>query len=499
GDGGWSYQSGGDSSTSTMTAAGVATLFITQDYLLGSSAECHGNVSNVNIDRGLAWMDQHITAALSGGENHFYCMYGIERIGVASGRKYFDAVNWYQAGADNLVKDQDEDGGWGGNVPDTCFGILFLARGRAPVAMNKLEYNLIERNKSVPGPWNQRPRDCANLSRWVGRNIETDLNWQIVNLKVGAEELHDAPILYISGNHELNFSDADMKTLRTFAEQGGLILGNADCGSVSFSKSFEKLGTTLFPKYEFQDLPPSHVIFTGEQYSSSKWPLKPKVRRLSNGVRELMLLIPEADLSRSWQMRANEKTHEQFWQLGANIFLYSVDKKNLRYKGATYLVKEDPDIETTRAITLARLQIGDNYDPEPAGWPRLAAILHNQQKVALTIKHVPCDGESLKGIKRAHLTGTTTFKLTDAQRKAMKDFVESGGTLIIDAAGGSTEFATAAEFELSATFGAAPKLLPPDSPVYKLGDARIEVFQYRTFTRRLLTGDTRSPRIKTID
>ena len=31
--------------------------------------------------------------------------------------------------------------------------------------------------------WNQRPRDVANLARWIGDQNEHYLNWQIVNLK----------------------------------------------------------------------------------------------------------------------------------------------------------------------------------------------------------------------------------------------------------------------------------------------------------------------------
>jgi hypothetical protein len=501
-DGGWSYRRDDSpenaNSSATMTAAGVATLFITQDYTLGNIGDCRGNVTNANIEGGLAWMDEHIGAALSSG--NFYGMYGIERIGVASGRKYFKDVDWYQAGADYLVKNQEEAGSWGGNVPDTCFAMLFLSRGRAPVAMNKLEYSLVEKNgKSAAGPWNERPRDCANFARWMGRNIEHDLNWQIVNLKVGAEELHDAPLLYISGNKDLTFSEADTNTLRAFAEQGGLILGNADCGHPNFAKSFEKLGGRLFPKYEFRELPPGHVIFTGEQYFSTKWPSKPKVRGLSNGVRELMLLIPEADLSRAWQSRSNERIKEENYQLGANIFLYSVDKKNLREKGATYLVKEDPQIQTTRSIELARLQVGENPNPEPAGWPRLAAILHNQYKVALTVKEVKCEAEALKGIRIAHLTGTTKFALSEEQRKVLKDFVEAGGTLIVDAAGGNSDFAFYAEAELKTVFGSEPKLLPPQNPVFDMPDAKIDQFPYRAFARRLLVGTARTARVKAIE
>jgi Domain of unknown function (DUF4159)/Prenyltransferase and squalene oxidase repeat len=504
-DGGWSYRKadGPDKGASsvTMTAAGIATLFITQDYTLGSGADCKGNITNPNIDAGLAWMDKHIMQALGG---NYYGMYGIERIGVASGHKYFGPVDWFHVGADFLVKNQAADGSWGGDIPNTCFGLLFLARGRAPVIMNKLQYEVTENNgKAVEGPWNERPRDVANFAHWMGtHSVEGFFNWQVVNLRVPIEELHDSPILYISGNKELDFNNIELEKLRTFAEQGGVILGNSDCNNAIFSKSFEKLGNKLFPNYAFRDLPPGHPIFLDEQYPARLWKSRLKVRGLSNGIRELMLLAPEADMARGWHTRS-EKTKQELYELGADIFLYAVDKKNLMHKGETYIVKDDPGIQTTRSATLVRLEAGDNWDPEPAGWRRLASILHNTDKVALTIKKGKIDAQTLKGAQLANLTGTAAVQLTEDQRKALKDFVDGGGTLIVDAAGASTEFANSAGEELMAIFGAPAvkemeKPLPLANPIYNMTGAKVESIHYRKFAGKSLVGDLRSPRIAVI-
>ena len=85
----------------------------------------------------------------------------MERIGVASGYKYFGTTDWFKEGAERLVRGQRPDGSWdisGAPIPGTGFALLFLSRGRAPVMMNKLDYTVNRENaKPLEAHWNQRP------------------------------------------------------------------------------------------------------------------------------------------------------------------------------------------------------------------------------------------------------------------------------------------------------------------------------------------------------
>jgi hypothetical protein len=493
--GGWEYVAGRRDARPSMTAAGIATLFITQDYLnLGKGANCNGNIRDAAIDKGFKWMVDHLKELQ--GKRTYYTLYGIERIGVASGYKYFGTLDWYADGADYLVKDQRADGCWGEGVPDTCFAILFLVRGRAPVVMNKLEYD-IDRAGDKPklANWNQRPRDCANLTRWMGKQLERDLNWQIVNLKVPADDLHDAPLLYIAGNQLLNFGPAEERKLRRFVQQGGIIVGNADCGQQAFVTSFQKLGQKLFPAYEFRDLPEDHLLMN-TPYSHTKWKTHQVIRSLSNGSRELMLLIAQQDYSRYWQLglyAGREEANEFLW----NLYFYAVDKSGMRYKGQTYVVHPSPQIKPAKEIKVARLEYAGNWDPEPGGWRRLHAVVHNHNQTDVVARRVKLGAGELAGggYKVAHLTGTGTFTLTPEERAELKAFVEGGGTLIADACGGSTEFGEAAEAQLTSLFPAATmKVIEPTHAVFSAG-AKTKEVAYRAFARRVI-GALQTPRIK---
>jgi hypothetical protein len=363
-------------------------------------------------------------------------LYAIERIAVAGGTKYFGDIDWYQKGADYLVKQQYA----GGNFADeldmktasTCLALLFLSRGSAPIVMSKLDYSAAA--KSGDANWNQRPRDAANVARWIGRQVEKDLNWQILDLaRTSADELNDAPIVYLAGNQSLEFPPELDAKLRTFVEQGGLILGNADGSSQAFVTGFKMLGRRLFPSYEFMPLREDHPIYTNQQFPRSKWKRKPNVLSLGNGVRELMVLMPDSDPARAWQTRTVIGREEAF-ELPADIWLYAVDRQNVRRRGESYLIHADPKIAATNTVKLARIQHAGNWDPEPGGWRRLSAVLHNSAKVDVQVEPLKLGNGLLPAFQFAHLTGTSSVMFDAAARAELKKFVDGGGTLIVDAA-----------------------------------------------------------------
>ncbi len=156
------------------------------------------------------------------------------------------------------------------------------------------------------------------------------------------------------------------------------------------------------------------------------------------------------------------------------------------------MVLPNKDVPAGRTVKIARIQYGGTWDPEPGGWRRLSAILHNNAAngVELQLEPVkPGYGKLDRTFAAAHLTGTTKFTITEAGRAELKKYVEGGGTLIVDAAGGAAEFATSAEGEIAKIFGAdaAAKLhaLPLSHPLYSASH-KIEAVEYRPWARRLL-------------
>src|SRR4029079_8191155 len=108
---------------------------------------------------------------------------------------------WYDDGADYLVRTQQADGSWVGNDPgeiNAAYALLFLSRGRAPVAIQKLQFD---------GRWNTRARDASAFTQFMRRATERHVNWQVVSIDSSAADLRESPLLYIASDRGLEPTD----------------------------------------------------------------------------------------------------------------------------------------------------------------------------------------------------------------------------------------------------------------------------------------------------
>jgi hypothetical protein len=221
---------------------------------------------------------------------------------------------------------------------------------------------------------------------------------------------------------------------------------------------------------------------------------------LSNGARELMLLIPASDPGKSWQQQ-NAAARPELHQLAMDIVQYVTDQQDLGYKGATHIVRYDSSIKPERTTKVARLQYAGNWNPEPGGWRRLSASTHNRfrQDIETTVLMLG-EGKLSNEFKAAHLTGTGRLDLNDTQKQELRKYVDNGGTLIVDACGGSSEFTASAEATLKSIFPEqADQLkepLPPDNPHFNVRAEKNAEVGYRRFAVKNGVGKMKYPRLR---
>ncbi len=484
GDGGWSYTTARRRAYGSMTAAGLASMFICFDAAGGEDyLRCAATKRPAGIERGLAWLAENFTVRENPGKGtqYFpYYLFALERAGLASGYRYFGKHDWYHAGAVELLRTQARDGGWG-STADTALALLFLARGRQPVLLSKLRYD---------GAWNCRPRDMANLTRWMGAMFEADVHWQVLDATSPFETWHDAPILYISGAKPPKFTGQQLAKLREFAYRGGLILSEAACNSPAFNMSMQQLYPKIFPGLQLRPIEPTHPVFS--VHTSIK--NAPTLLGVSNGVR-LLAIHSARDLSKAWQFNAAQTQPGPF-RLAANIYFYATDFGPLRGRGTPMaLWPAPPARKPAKTIEVALLAHEGNSRPEPMAYARLAAVMAARHDTTLRVS-APIAITKLPAGRypAALMTGTDAFALSEAERKALRNFLNAGGLLIADAAGGSDAFDKAArEHLLPLIDDVRPVVsgLADTSAILNLPGLAIAEVSYRRRSRQLYGGSRR--------
>ncbi len=450
-EGQWGYTAPTTETHLAMTLAGVASLLVSSEYLDAAAGPVNPPGPPAALVAGLIWLEQgdncmfdppgKILVGTPG-----YTHYGLERVGLATGFKFFGKHDWYGEVAGELVNTQGRDGSLGGPI-DTSFNLLFLARGRHPILYQKLRYN---------GNWDNRRHDVANLSRFAGQKLERPLNWQVVDLTHPWSDWTDAPVLYISGDKPPVMTDADIGNIRDFALAGGLIFTHADGGSREFTKWVEQLVRKAFPTYELMKVPKDHPLY------SSMVRLKnlPPLEAVNNGSR-LLLIHSATDVASGWTTNWTGKDNPAF-DLGTNIFVYAAGRTSYRYRMQSSYV---PEWTGKPSVTLpvTRLRYSGSWDPEPYAWTRFSRAFEWDTHAALDVQ--TADLKDLKPAQTpaAFLTGTFRQDFTPAEAAAARAYVSAGGVLVIDACGGNAAFDQSVRSTLLAT--AFPESVPTPLPV----------------------------------
>jgi hypothetical protein len=471
GNGMWSYSDGKEGApTINMTCAGLASMLVTHEYI--EPVVLQGHVGrepyNVPIKKGLNWFE---TGNNGVNVNGGYGTYGVERVGLASGFKFFGQHDWYRELSLRLIKAQKPDGGWN-DVVNTSYYLLFLARGRHPIVMNKLRFD--GDPKSNPGYWANRPRDAANLTRSVGKMLEKPLNWQVINVSTPWTEWLDAPILTLSSHQPFKFNPQEMDKIRNYVEAGGILYTQADGASPTFDKFAHNLAVELFKK-ELVPVPADHPIFSLADGVYKIQP-PPPLKMVTNGSRILML-HSSVDAARYWQSRDDKGKGKPYFQLGVNLFIYASGKTGeLRNRLETLNVAAVPDkVPAIATVPVARLSYSGAWDPEPGAWRRFANWFQWQTSYKMTPSEVRLDdlkpfdlarkGDPLN-FRFATLTGTVKQNWQPQQIAAVKAYVESGGVLLVDVTGGANAFDQSAQQLIQQAFpGTAMQQVPQNHPL----------------------------------
>ncbi|QEH38314.1 hypothetical protein OJF2_69150 [Aquisphaera giovannonii] len=485
-DGGWGYHAGDQLSTSSMTCAGISSLVITgskrfqgAEFLQGPAIRnCGQGTANSNLQRGIDWLGANFSVTQnfpSGQQWKLYFLYGLERAGRLAGIRFFGNHDWYRLGAEELVRTQDRLGGFWRGVGEaptvaTSFALLFLAKGRAPVLINKLAHG-------PRGDWNNDPDDVRNLVSVVSRDWKHLLTWQVVN-PAGATvaDLLQAPIAFFNGHQAPELDERGRQNLRDFVEQGGFILADACCHSREFDEGFKALMKRVFPEeeYKLRPLSDDHPVWRARHLlTPGAYPLW----GIEHGCRTVVI-YSQKDLSCYWNQaeRAADNTAVLLaTKVGQNIVDYATGRELPADK---LVLREARDFRADPAkrgaLRIAKLQHGGQWNVAPLAVPNLMNVLRDRPlyfDVVINHKEMLPSDPSLIYYPLAYLHGRAAFSFNKDDMDALRKHLQpGGGTIFGDAACGSPAFDAAFRRFVAELLPGTPMApIPKDDPLYKVG------------------------------
>lgn len=502
---GWGYGRGGggwEGASGSMTVAGLASLEIASSFIVNDKLtpdgklDCCGNdlrpTADLALDAAIRWMDGNIQVTNNPGGAAawlMYYLYGLERAGKFSGRRFFGNTDWYREGAKAITLtgiqtqiDGSIDGGNAGPVMGTAMGLLFLSKGLSPVLINKLEYGKRNGNgRIVDNTWNRHRRDVSNLVDYISLQDKWPhyISWQTLDLQVavqreGVGALLQAPVAYLSGDQDLDsMTEEEVNLLREYIVQGGFLFGVQNCDSPEFDQGFRSLITKMFPAgdYQLRKLEPTHDIYRSEEVFSSD---PPELWGVDFGCRTAIVYAPFDHACRwaKWiphDRRENAQVKLQIvksMMLGKNVIAYATGRE-LRDK--LQRPESLAKLEDSSGLTIGRLK-------HSGGWDTAShAVKHLQIQLSRVgvgtnpdSPVIAANDPALFDCPLLYMHGGKNFSLTPDETTQLKAYFDNGGFLMADACCGSKKFDESFRKAIKQIFGKDLAPIPVEHEVFHM-------------------------------
>jgi hypothetical protein len=108
------------------------------------------------------------------------------------------------------------------------------------------------------GDWYNDPQNLPNLAKELNRRTNIKCNEDRAIAELTDDKVFNYPFLFITGHGNITFTDAEVKRLRDFLENGGFLYADDDYG---MDQSFRREMARVFPDNALVELPYDHPIY----------------------------------------------------------------------------------------------------------------------------------------------------------------------------------------------------------------------------------------------
>ncbi len=493
--GGFGYYANRNDVVGSMTCAGISSWIIINENLADAKALtngefakcCEKNPAMEMVETAFKWMARYYTVQTNPGkgfQTRLYYLYGLERAARLAGRRFIGPNDWYRDGAKHLLRIQNaNNGNWftrKGHGEDnklvaTSFALLFLSKGKRPVAIGKYDHGVED--------WDLHPKGIHYLTRRLETEWKTKLNWQTVRAE-GAivDDLLETPVLFMSGKDAIGLKQSEKDTLRSYLENGGFLFGEAydgdGCGkAIAYDKAFRELMKELFPGASLGRLDKAHPIWNA--HFNLLWNDERPLLGLQACCRTSVVYCP-TNLSCYWgldqpavmddaTLNVNlRKRIDYCSQLGVNVVAYATGR-DLKEKGETpRVIDKKFEMLTDRVLVFPKLQHGGGADDAPNAWRHI--LKHVETTLSLDMKTekklIAPTFEALADHPFVFVHGRSAFAFTDEQREVIRDSLKSGGFIFADSICASQDFTESFRSEMKEILGEPLRPIDPGHEIW---------------------------------
>jgi hypothetical protein len=211
------------------------------------------------------------------------------------------------------------------------------------------------------------------------------------------------------------------------------------------------------PRYfALEKVPADHYVYEYVEEQSGRMPVIRRIEParsplevISDGTRALAILC-HRDICRAWQARAVAQDELDF-RLGQNICMFVTGGNSMARRLRP--VFPTPKGQIKRTALIAWLEHEGNCHTQPYALTVVGEKLAAEEsRIGLDVQRTPIAGLAGRKFDLAWMTGSDEFALKAQDLKDLKAYLDGGGTLFVNAVGGSIKFRDSARNLLDQLF-----------------------------------------------
>lgn len=135
-----------------------------------------------------------------------------------------------------------------------CFLLLFTAA----YAQTDPAFQIARLKYNGGGDWYNDPSAEVNLLTYVSQHTNIHVKPEYVYVEINSDNLFSYPFIFLTGHGNVVFSDAEVKRLRTYLDNGGFLYIDDDYG---LDKAIRRELKKIFPDINLVELPFNYGLY----------------------------------------------------------------------------------------------------------------------------------------------------------------------------------------------------------------------------------------------